>query len=147
MHNITCLLLERLPGRRDTKGPAKGLSKSQTDGYKVYDYFERQDGVTLLGCMAHIRRKFVEAERACPGVASKAIEYIELLYTQEENLRERKAPYEEVAKARKEKGLPIMVAMEAWMKAASTTTTPSDLLGESPGLCLQTLAQDEKLCP
>ena len=59
----------------------------QTDGYKVYDYFEKQDGVTLLGCMAHIRRKFVEAERACPGVASKAIEYIELLYPQEENLR------------------------------------------------------------
>lgn len=103
----------------------------QTDGYKVYDYFEKQDGVTLLGCMAHIRRKFVEAERACPGVASKAIEYIELLYTQEENLRERKAPYEEVAKARKEKGLPIMDAMEAWMKAASTTTTPSDLLGKA----------------
>ena len=103
----------------------------QTDGYKVYDYFEKQDGVTLLGCMAHIRRKFVEAERACPGVASKAIEYIELLYTQEENLRERKAPYEEVSKARKENGLPIMDAMDAWMTVASTTTTPSDLLGKA----------------
>ena len=103
----------------------------QTDGYKVYDYFEKQDGVTLLGCMAHIRRKFVEAERACPGVASKALEYIGLLYTQEENLRERKAPYEEVSKARKEKGLPIMDAMDAWMKVASTTTTPSDLLGKA----------------
>ena len=51
--------------------------------------------------MAHIRRKFVEAERACPGVASKALEYIGLLYTQEENLRQRKASYEEVAKERK----------------------------------------------
>ena len=81
--------------------------------------------------MAHIRRKFVEAERACPGVASKAIEYIGLLYTQEENLRERKAPYEEVSKARKENGLPIMDAMDAWMKVPSTTTTPSDLLGKA----------------
>ena len=103
----------------------------QTDGYKVYNYFEKQDGVTLLGCMAHVRRKFVEAERACPGVASKALEYIGLLYTQEENLRRRKASYEEVAKERKEKGLPIMDAMEAWMMAASTTTTPSDLLGKA----------------
>ena len=119
----------------------------QTDGYKVYDYFERQENVTLLGCMAHIRRKFVEAERACPGVSSKALEYIGLLYTQEENLRQRKASYEEVAKERKEKGLPIMDAMEAWMKVASKTTTPSDLLGKAPGLRLQTLAQDEKLCP
>ena len=45
----------------------------QADGYKVYDYFERQEDVTLLGCMAHIRCKFAEAERGCPGVASKAI--------------------------------------------------------------------------
>lgn len=103
----------------------------QVDGYKVYDYFEKQDGVILLGCMAHVRRKFVEAERACPGVASKGLEYIGLLYTLDENLRERNASYEEVAKARREKGLPIMDAMEAWMEAASTTTTPSDLLGKA----------------
>ena len=84
-----------------------------------------------MGCMAHIRRKFAEAERACPGVSSKALEYIGLLYTQEENLGQRKASYEEVAKERKEKGLPIMDAMEAWMKVASMTTTPSDLLGKA----------------
>ena len=78
--------------------------------------------------MAHIRRKFVEAERACPGVASKAIEYIGLLYTQEENLRERKAQYKEVAKARKEKGLPIMDAMEAWM-SHTNTKNPEDNSG------------------
>ena len=81
--------------------------------------------------MAHVRRKFVEAGRACPGLSSKALEYIGLLYTQEENLRQRKASYEEVAKERKEKGLPIMDAMEAWMMAGSTATTPSDLPGKA----------------
>lgn len=81
--------------------------------------------------MAHIRRKFAEAERACPGVSSKALENIGLLYTQEENLHQRKASYEEGAKERKKKGLPIMDAMEAWMKVASKTTTPSDLLGKA----------------
>lgn len=30
----------------------------QTDGYGVYDYFELQEHVTLLGCMAHVCRKF-----------------------------------------------------------------------------------------
>ncbi len=34
----------------------------QTDGYGVYDYFELQDNVTLLGCMAHVRRKFTDAQ-------------------------------------------------------------------------------------
>lgn len=31
----------------------------------------------------------------------------------------------------KKNGLPIMDAMEAWMKVASKTTTPSDLLGKA----------------
>ena len=96
--------------------------------------------------MAHVRRKFVEAGRACPGVSSKALEYIGLLYTQEENLRQRKASYEEVAKERKKKGLPIMDAMEAWMMAGSTPP-PLRPAGKGPGLRLQALAQDEELCP
>ena len=85
---------------------------------------EKSSSKSALSC----RKK---AEQACPGVSSKALEYIGLLYTQEENLRQRKASYEEVAKERKERGLPIMDAMEAWMKVASKTTTPSDLLGKA----------------
>jgi len=37
----------------------------QTDGYTVYDYFEYVEGVTLLGCMAHVRRKFIDAQMNC----------------------------------------------------------------------------------
>ena len=33
----------------------------QTDGYSVYDAFERTEKITLVGCMAHIRRKFEKA--------------------------------------------------------------------------------------
>ena len=33
-----------------------------TDGYKVYKLFDRhRKGVTRYGCMAHVRRKFVDA--------------------------------------------------------------------------------------
>lgn len=54
----------------------------QTDGYKVYDYFESVPGIVLLACMAHIRRKFIEAQKSHPGEAAKALEYIAiLLYT------------------------------------------------------------------
>lgn len=52
----------------------------QTDGYKVYDYFEKVPGVIPLSCMAHIRRKFIEAQRSHPGLAAKALEYIDTLY-------------------------------------------------------------------
>ena len=124
-----------LKGSREGKIPRAQLlgykGAIQTDGYRVYDYFENQDGVTLLGCMAHIRRKFIEAERSCPGVASRGLEYIGLLYTLEANLRSRGASSEEVAGERKRTGLPIMDTMEEWMRAASTTATPSDLLGKA----------------
>ena len=34
----------------------------QTDGYAVYEDFDRRSNVTLLHCMAHARRKFDEAK-------------------------------------------------------------------------------------
>ena len=35
----------------------------QADGYSGYDGFERMEGVVLVGCFAHARRKFDEAMR------------------------------------------------------------------------------------
>jgi transposase len=34
----------------------------QADGWQVYDQYEKRDGITLLGCLAHVRRKFDEAQ-------------------------------------------------------------------------------------
>ena len=31
----------------------------QTDGYAAYDAFDKREGITLMHCMAHARRKFV----------------------------------------------------------------------------------------
>ena len=53
----------------------------QADGYGVYDYFEFHDNVTLLGCMAHLRRKFTDAQTSHPQLAAQAVKWIELLYT------------------------------------------------------------------
>lgn len=103
----------------------------QTDGYGVYDYFEQQPDVTLLGCMAHVRRKFTDAQSSHPRQAQQAIEYIRLLYELEANLKARNASPEEIATERQAKALPIMDTMEAWMQAAAKTCTPSDLLGKA----------------
>ncbi len=103
----------------------------QTDGYGVYDYFEQQPNVTLLGCMAHVRRKFTEAQGSHPHQAQQAIEYIRLLYELEANLKARKATAEETAAERQSKAIPIMDTMESWMQMAAKTCTPSDLLGKA----------------
>ena len=103
----------------------------QTDGYSVYDYFEQIPGVTLLGCMAHVRRKFIEAEKSHPVLAAKALDYIRLLYELEANLKASAATAETVAFERQAKAMPIMEAMEEWMKAVSGQCTPSDLMGKA----------------
>lgn len=103
----------------------------QTDGYGVYDYFELQDNVTLLGCMAHVRRKFADAQTSHPQLAAQAVKWIELLYTVEANLKDRKATYEQIAAERQAKAIPIMDAMEKWMEQVHTQCTPSDPMGKA----------------
>lgn len=103
----------------------------QTDGYSVYDYFETQDDVTLLGCMAHVRRKFVDAQASHPDLAAKAIEWISPLYELEANLRDREATPEQIAAERQAKALPIMDSMLAWMELSLGHCTPSDPMGRA----------------
>ena len=103
----------------------------QTDDYIVYDYFEEQENVTLLGCMAHVRRKFINAQISHPQLAAKAVRWINILYTLEANLQAEGATAEEKARVRTEKALPIMDAMEEWMMAVHTQCTPSDPMGKA----------------
>lgn len=103
----------------------------QTDGYKVYDYFEHQENVTLLSCMAHVRRKFTDAQDSHPKLASQAIKWIELMYTLEANLKAQGADFERVAAERQAKAIPIMDAMETWMEEVHTQCTPSEPMGKA----------------
>ncbi len=81
--------------------------------------------------MAHVRRKFTDAQSSHPADAQKAIEYIRLLYELEANLKALGTTAEETAIERKTKAIPIMDAMEAWMQATAKHCTPSDLLGKA----------------
>lgn len=103
----------------------------QTDGYRVYDYFELQENVTLLGCMAHVRRKFIDAQVSHPQLSAQAVKLIEPLYELEANLESEGKTFEEIAAERREKAMPIMDAMEEWMKRVHTQCTPSDPMGKA----------------
>lgn len=103
----------------------------QTDGYGVYDYFELLDNVTLLGCMAHVRRKFTNVQASHPELAARAVKWLELLYDLEANLKVNGATYEGIAAERRAKALPIMDAMEKWMESEHTKRTPSDPMGKA----------------
>lgn len=58
----------------------------QSDGYKGYDFLDKEAGVLHAGCLAHVRRKFDEAKKARgknskkTGSADVALNYIRKIY-------------------------------------------------------------------
>lgn len=65
----------------------------QCDGYSAYDAFakKRQGSITLVSCMAHIRRDIFEAREEAPVRAGWLLRQIQTLYQIEKRLREQRA--------------------------------------------------------
>lgn len=99
----------------------------QNDGYKVYNEFENVPGITVLACMAHIRRKFVDAQKSNP-LTCEAVKYIATLYTLEENLKAAEATTDEIRRERQRLAVPLLESLEVWMQTALMTCTPKDPL-------------------
>lgn len=102
----------------------------QTDGYKVYEQFEKAPGIINLACMAHIRRKFVDAQKSNP-LAGEAVNYIATLYALEENLSEAGATAEEIRQERQRLAMPILDGLQVWMQTALLTCTPQEPLAKA----------------
>lgn len=99
----------------------------QNDGYKVYNEFENVPGITVLACMAHIRRKFVDAQKSNP-LACEAVRYIATLYTLEENLRSSGATADCIRSERQRLAVPVLQGLQVWMQTALMTCTPKEPL-------------------
>lgn len=99
----------------------------QSDGYEVYSRFENVQGIVLLGCMAHVRRKF-EHLAADDKNAAHIIKTIATLYELEENLKHKKAPPEEVETERKIKAYPILKYLETYMLDVHKQYTPGEAM-------------------
>jgi transposase len=66
--------------------------KLQCDGYSAYPAFAKDKAdVILLGCWAHARRNFFEAQSQAPRVAGWFLNQIRLLYRWEDELRQNRA--------------------------------------------------------
>jgi len=107
----------------------------QTDGYAGYSEVGCTPGVTHVGCLAHVRRKFFEAEKQGSTEASAFLNQIADVYHTEHTLRRR---YEEGAltteaflEARSQEQLPRLSAMKAWLLARQGTSPPSLAFGKA----------------
>jgi transposase len=74
-------------GPEEFLGSFRGML--QTDGYVAYDIYEKKDGITLFGCMAHARRKFEKAKDNDLKRAEYVLERMQQLYLIEREAREK----------------------------------------------------------
>ena len=117
----------------------------QTDGYEVYEQIAGSEpGITLIGCWAHARRKFFDAQKASKkaGAAAEGMKYIRRLYQIEEELRSQDVFGQEFGERRRERVEPEIESFKEWLDKKAVTVVPSSLLGQA---VRYTLGQWEKL--
>jgi len=128
------VLFDYQPGR-GREGPLEMLKDFkghlQTDGYAAYNIFDQQKDVTLLHCMAHARRKFVEAQLNDAGRAEYALSQFQLLYAIERQAADQQLNHEQVLQLRQQEAVPILEALGKWMQQTYIEVLPKSAIGKA----------------
>ena len=115
----------------------------QTDGYAVYDIYEKKDGVLSLVCWAHARRYFERALTNDKARAELALEKIRLLYEVEREADDKQMSYEERRQLRMDISVPILMGFEAWLQAEAPKVLPKSPIGMAIHFALE---RYDRLC-
>lgn len=103
------------------------------DGYAGYHSLPEE--ITVVGCWAHLRRKFDEAVKSLPkgkakgSSAAQGLAYCNLLFTIEQEFSEKKVTEKERYHERLKQAKPVLDAMFTW--ANSRTAAPKSALGKA----------------
>jgi transposase len=108
----------------------------QCDAYAGYDELFRSSrgAIVEVGCWAHTRRKFVEAEKTSPALAHEAVARIRQLYAVEHEANDLDAPTR--AALRQEKSKPLLDALKDWLDREQRLAVPKTPIAEAFGYAL-----------
>jgi len=103
------------------------------DGCESYQSACNTYDIIRLGCWAHARRKFVEAQKLQTkgkiGKADQAIAYIRKLYIIEKKIAE--LPPDKRRKIRQEEAQPIINQLQKWMEKSLLNVPPQSAIGKA----------------
>jgi hypothetical protein len=132
---------------RGREGPTEILKDFngflQTDGYGVYDDFDKKENIIHFNCWAHARRMFDEAIDNDKTRSEFALLKIQALYGLERVAKEGFFSTEQRAALRQEKAVPLLNDLEQWLKENIMQATPKSLIGKA---IAYTLSRWDKLC-
>ncbi|MDZ7360166.1 MAG: IS66 family transposase [candidate division KSB1 bacterium] len=100
----------------------------QTEGYAACEAITRRPEVTALGCMAHARREFVEANDGDAGRADWMLSQMQQLYQIERQAREANLSHDERYRQRQESARPILIEIKACLDQVEPFAYLKDLL-------------------
>lgn len=130
--NIVCFDYQKGRGREGPTEFLKGFKGTlQSDGYKAYDIFGKKPGIQLLACMAHARRKFIEAKENDSKRSEEALTLIQELYQIERQARENKLSHDERKALRQAEALPVLEKLESWLKSNIQQVLPKNSIGKA----------------
>ncbi len=103
------------------------------DGYEGYAAVCKINNIIRLGCLAHARRKFVEAQKAQvknkAGKADIAISLIKKIYAVEKSCAD--VSDQERYRIRQEKSKPLFDKLDQWLKKSLANTPPKTAIGRA----------------
>lgn len=132
---------------RGREGPREILKNYkgflQTDGYSVYDDFDKKQGISLIHCMAHARRYFEQALDNDKARAEYFLSQVQLLYATEKKARTENYSYEQRQALRQEESVPVLNLLHLWLKDNLMGVLPKSPIGKAISYAL---SRWEKLC-
>jgi len=132
---------------RGREGPRQFLGRFncrlQSDGYSAYDRIGGE-GIIHCGCMAHVRRGFIDALKVNPGesAAQNIVDLIAALYAVEKQARESGLNPTQRQALRQQASAPVLVALKSQIIAARQAVLPKSALGKA---CDYALGQWERV--
>ena len=121
---------------RDSSGPKNMLQNFkgilQTDGYKVYEsLYANHPDIALVYCMAHARRKFVDAVKYDEQKANTVLNMMAQLYQLEQDYRDEALTWQQRTERRQQQAKPILDQLQEWMLKHVDQVLPKSPLGQA----------------
>jgi transposase len=102
----------------------------QVDGYTAYDALPNPH-IKLLGCMAHARRYFFDAQNNDLKKATWMLDKLQVLYSIEAEAREENFTHKQRFDIRQQKSLPILNEIKKWLNENQLLVTPKSPIGKA----------------
>lgn len=132
---------------RGMHGPKEMLNSYQgylqCDGYKVYDKIGQKKGITLVGCWAHARRKFYEAQDNDKQRSEYALSVIQQIYAHERKMANYDSKQRLAYRTKHVK--PIIENFKTYLTTAYLKVLPKSTIGKAISYSLNQWAKLENI--